>query len=65
MKVFRVKDHYILEVPAAQKADVASLMAYRGLTYSTSASTREKAVLFTDNPYAVADIAQPLQEFDL
>ena len=33
-------DFYCLEVPHAQKDDVASLMAYRGLTFSTSASTR-------------------------
>jgi len=59
MKVFRVKDHYILEVLASRREDIASLMAYRGLTFSTSASSREKAVLFTSNPYAVADIADP------
>jgi len=59
VKVFRVKDHYIMEVPASRREDIASLMAYRGLTFSTSASSREKAVLFTSNPYAVADIADP------
>lgn len=57
MKVFKgVGDFYCLEVPEAAKADVASLMALRGLTYSTSASRRDCAVLFTPNPYALADI---------
>jgi SNF2 family DNA or RNA helicase len=32
-------------------------MAYRGLTFSTSASSREKAVLFSPNPYSLADLA--------
>jgi hypothetical protein len=58
MRVFKGNgDFFVLEVPAAKKADVASLMAYRGLTFSTSASSREKAVLFSPNPYAVADLA--------
>ncbi|MBA3831632.1 MAG: hypothetical protein H0X34_07025 [Chthoniobacterales bacterium] len=57
MRVFKgVGDFYCLEVPEAAKADVASLMALRGLTYSTSASRRDCAVLFTPNPYALADI---------
>lgn len=56
MIVTKSKDHYVLEVPAAQKAIVANLMAYRGLTFSTSASSREKAVLFSNNPYSVADL---------
>jgi len=49
-------DFYCLEVPHAQKDAVASLMAYRGLTYSTSASARDKAILFSPNPYALADL---------
>lgn len=57
MKVFKgAGDFYCLEVPLANKQDVASLMAYRGLTYSTAASTREKAILFSPNPYALADL---------
>jgi SNF2 family DNA or RNA helicase len=56
MKVSKNADHYVLQVPAAQKADVAALMAYRGLTFSTSGSSREQAVLFSTNPYSVADI---------
>ncbi|MBA4164329.1 MAG: hypothetical protein C0510_06815 [Erythrobacter sp.] len=32
-------------------------MAYRGLTFSTSASSRHEAVLFTTNPYSLADLA--------
>lgn len=56
MIVTKNKNHYVLEVPAARKPEVAALMAYRGLVFSTSASSREKAVLFTPNPYAVADL---------
>lgn len=51
--------HFVLRVPAAKKAEVASLMAYRGLTFSTSASSRGEAVLFSPNPYSVADLADP------
>lgn len=50
-------DNFILHVPSAQKQEVANLMAYRGLTFSTSASSREKAVLWATNPYALADLA--------
>jgi hypothetical protein len=39
--------NFILHVPGARKAEIAPLMAYRGLTFSTSASTRENAVLWT------------------
>src|SRR3954468_20964935 len=39
-------------------------MAYRGLTFSTSASSREKAVLFSPNPYAVADLADGCAELE-
>lgn len=49
----------ILNVPAARKSDIAPLMAYRGLTFSTSASTRDNAILWTTNPYALADLADP------
>lgn len=57
MRVFKgAGDFYCLEVPAASKDEVASLMAYRGLTFSTSASSRDKAVLFTPNPYALCDL---------
>ena len=53
-------DNFILHVPAARKSDIAPLMAYRGLTFSTAASTRENAVLFSiGNPYALADLAEP------
>jgi SWI/SNF-related matrix-associated actin-dependent regulator 1 of chromatin subfamily A len=62
VNVFANKGHFILEVPAARKAEVANLMAYRGLTFSTSASSREKAVLFSPNPYAVADLADGCAE---
>ena len=55
MRVSANNGHFILEVPAAKKAEVADLMAYRGLTFSTSGSTRERAVLFSSNPYSLAD----------
>jgi hypothetical protein len=58
VRAFANGGHYILEVEAARKDDVAALMAYRGLTFSTSASTREKAVLFSaGNPYSIADLS--------
>jgi hypothetical protein len=47
---------YVLEVPRAEKDQVASLMAYRGLSFSTSASSLQQAVLFSENPYALADL---------
>jgi SNF2 family DNA or RNA helicase len=63
MKVYKGdKDFFVLEVPAAKKAEVASLMAYRGLAFSLSASNREKAVLFSPNPYSVADLADGCPE---
>lgn len=49
----------ILHVPAARKVDIAPLMAYRGLTFSLAASNKDTAVLFTTNPYALADLADP------
>jgi SWI/SNF-related matrix-associated actin-dependent regulator 1 of chromatin subfamily A len=55
-------DFFVLEVPAAQKAEVASLMAYRGLAFSLSASDREKAVLFSPNPYSMADLSDDCVE---
>lgn len=58
MKVYKgAGDYYVLEVPKADKAAIAGLMAYRGLAYSTSKSSRERAILFTTNPYALADLA--------
>lgn len=56
MRVSENGANFILHVPAAQKQDIANLMAYRGLTFSTSASTRQEAVLFATNPYALADL---------
>ena len=57
MKVIENGDNFILEIPTTQKKIVANQMAYRGLTFSTSASSREKAVLWATNPYALADLA--------
>lgn len=59
MEVTENGSNFILHVPAAQKKEIANLMAYRGLTFSTSASSREKAVLWGTNPYALADLAEP------
>lgn len=49
--------NFILHVPSSRRADIAPLMAYRGLVFSTSASTRDNAVLWSTNPYALADLA--------
>lgn len=58
MKVYKGSgDYFVLEVPKANRQAIASLMAYRGLTYSTSKSSPERAILFTTNPYALADMA--------
>jgi SNF2 family DNA or RNA helicase len=48
---------HVLEVPRAEKDQIAALMAYRGLSFSVSASSIERAILFSDNPYALADLA--------
>jgi SWI/SNF-related matrix-associated actin-dependent regulator 1 of chromatin subfamily A len=49
--------NFILRVPSINKAEVADFMAYRGLAFSTSASSRDEAVLFSNNPYSLADMA--------
>lgn len=59
MRVEENGDNFILYVEAARQSDIAPLMAYRGLTFSTSASTRERAVLWSTNPYALCDLAEP------
>lgn len=59
MIVSENQEYFNLFVPAARQADIASLMAYRGLTFSLAASSRERAVLFSTNPYALADLADP------
>lgn len=58
MRVYKgAKDYYVLEVPRARRDEIAALMAYRGLQFSTSRSSPERAILFTTNPYALADLA--------
>lgn len=57
MEVVENGQNFVLKVPSAKKAEIASLMAYRGLTFSTSASSRTEAVLWATNPYALADLA--------
>jgi SWI/SNF-related matrix-associated actin-dependent regulator 1 of chromatin subfamily A len=64
VKVWVNAGHFILEVPKEHKQEIASLMAYRGLTYSTSASTKDKAVLWSDSPYALADLAENVPELE-
>jgi len=62
VKVLHNNGNYVLQVPALQKDEVASLMAYRGLTFSTSASSKDHAVLFSNNPYSVCDLADGVPE---
>lgn len=59
MKVEDNGRYFILRVPRARRADIANLMAYRGLAFSTSASSTNEGVLFSDNAYALADLAAP------
>lgn len=59
MRVVENGANFILRVPSARRKEIANLMAYRGLTFSTSASSREEAVLWGTNPYALADLASP------
>lgn len=56
LRVYKNRENYIVEVPAARKDEIAGMMAYRGLQFSMSASNRERAVLFSENPYSVCDI---------
>lgn len=49
--------NYILHVPSTRRDEIAPLMAYRGLTFSTSASSRHNAVLWSTNPYSLCDLA--------
>lgn len=51
--------NFILHVPSTRKIEIAPLMAYRGLIFSTSASSRDNAVLWSTNPYSLADLAEP------
>src|SRR6478609_4455245 len=56
LRVYRNRENFIVEVPARLKDSIAGMMAYRGLQFSMSASNRERAVLFSPNPYAVCDL---------
>lgn len=53
---------FVLRVPHIRKEEVAELMAYRGLTFSTTGSSREEAVLFSTNPYSLCDLAPNVPE---
>lgn len=57
MKVTEHGTDYVLHVPSSRRKEIAPIMAYRGLTFSTSASSRDKAVLWSTNPYSVCDLA--------
>lgn len=57
MKLEENGSNFVLRVPRTFKRDIPALMAYRGLTFSTSASSKESAVLWSNNPYSVADLA--------
>lgn len=59
MKVSENGANFILRVPSTRKTEIAPLMAYRGLIFSTSASSRHEAVLWSTNPYSLADLADP------
>lgn len=59
MKGYSNKEHFVMEMPGSDKKKVLHMMAYRGLNYSTSASNKERAVLFSNNPYSVCDLASP------
>lgn len=61
VKVEANNGNYILRVPSTKKDMVAGLMVYRGLTFSTSASSRNEAVLFSTNPYALCDLAEGVE----
>lgn len=56
LRVYKNGENYIVEVPAARRDDITALMAYRGLDYSVAASSRDLAILFSNNPYAVCDL---------
>lgn len=56
-KVYANLGYYVWEMPQANKAEIVRAMAYRGMTFSKSASSRERAVMFSANPYSVADLA--------
>lgn len=59
MKAYRspTSGLYVLEAPVKSKKDIARHMAYRGMQFSTSASQRHTAILFSGNPYSIADLA--------
>lgn len=58
MKAYRspTSGLYVLEMPVKSKKDVARAMAYRGMSFSTSASQRHTAILFSGNPYSICDL---------
>lgn len=61
MRVEENGPYNILHVSSSEcdKKGLNDLMAYRGLAFSMKASTATNAVLFSDSPYALADLADP------
>jgi SNF2 family DNA or RNA helicase len=61
MEVVENGEYFVLKVPAGAKTKktVADLMAYRGLQFSISRSSKDEAVLFSSDPYSVCDLATP------
>lgn len=57
MHVSENNGNFVLRVPVSERKDIAKMMAYRGLIFSTSASSKHEAVLWSNNPYSLADIA--------
>lgn len=59
MKAYRSAESgfYVLEAPTSNRKEVAKAMSYRGMMFSTAASSRLQAVLFSRNPYSIADLA--------
>jgi SNF2 family DNA or RNA helicase len=60
MKAYRAPEtgFFVLEAPTSNRKEIARAMVYRGLTFSTSASSKERSVLFSANPYSVCDLGE-------
>lgn len=56
MQVEQNGANFIVRMPRSKKAELSREQTQRGLVFSLSASSNVEAVLFTSNPYAVADL---------
>jgi SWI/SNF-related matrix-associated actin-dependent regulator 1 of chromatin subfamily A len=61
VKLYKNNQYYIIETEA-KKREVASMISLRAMVLSTSASNKEKSVIFSDNPYSVADIENDIED---